>query len=107
MDISALSSTELKALAEKVKVELKSRERGEIENARAQILAIARNMGVPVQDLIEKRTTSPVRLKSGTVLAVQFRDPHDVTKQWNGRGRPPAWIKEWQAAGNSIDRLRV
>lgn len=102
MDLSNLPLAELRNLQESIKQELKAREQNEVDKARAQILAIAQSVGVPLKELM----AAGRRAKTGTV-AVQYRNPNDAAQQWTGRGRQPKWVKEWTGAGKSLDLLRV
>ena len=102
MDLSNLPVADLRNLQESIRQELKKREQQDVDKARAQILAIAQSVGVPLKDLM----AASVRAKTGTV-AVQYRNPNDAAQQWTGRGRQPKWIKEWMAAGKSLDSVRV
>jgi DNA-binding protein H-NS len=102
MDLSNLSVPELRKLEEKIKQELKKRERQDIVKAREQILAIAQSVGVPLKELL----AGGARAKTGSV-AVRFRNPSDQSQQWTGRGRQPKWVKDWLESGKSLDLLRV
>jgi DNA-binding protein H-NS len=102
MELSNLSVAELRSLQDSIKMELRSREQAEITKAREQILAIAKSVGVSVNELVG----GSVRAKSGPV-AVQYRNPSDQSQQWTGRGRQPKWIKAWIEAGKSLDAVRV
>ena len=104
MDLSNLSASDLRALQENIKQQLKKREQQEITSAREQIMAIAQSVGVSLSDLINgiKR---PQKEKS--TVAVQYRNPDDMTQEWTGRGRQPKWIKAWIDAGKSLDLVRV
>lgn len=102
MDLSNLSTTELRSLQEKIKVEMKKRESQDLAKAREQIMAIAQSVGIPLKELI----AANVRVKTGSV-AVRYRNPGDATQQWTGRGRQPKWVKEWVDSGKSLDLLRV
>lgn len=102
MDLSNLPVADLRNLQESIRQELKKREQQEVDKARAQILAIAQSVGVPLKDLM----AAGVRAKTGPV-AVQYRNPDDATQQWTGRGRQPKWIKELVGSGKSLDSVRV
>jgi len=106
MDLSNMSSADLRNLQEQVKRELKQREGQDLAKAREQILAIAQSVGVPLKDLVGGG--APVRSgrKTGAV-APRYRNPADVTQQWTGRGRQPKWVKEWLDAGKDIAGLKV
>lgn len=102
MELSNMSIGELRELQEKIKQEMKQRERQDLVKAREQILAIAQSVGLPLKDLL----AGGVRAKTGTV-AVRYRNPNDSAQQWTGRGRQPKWVKEWLDSGKLIDLLRV
>jgi DNA-binding protein H-NS len=99
MDISSFSLAELKTLQEQIKQEMKKREHDEMSKARDQIFAIARNIGVPLKDIIG----NPVQFKAA--VPVRYRHPDNASLQWTGRGRQPGWIKDWMASGKSLDLI--
>lgn len=102
-DLSKLSAADLRKLQEEIKQVLKEREHEERSKAREQILAIAQSAGIPLKDLLGGATRS----SKGSTVAVRFRHPSNGSQQWTGRGRQPAWVKEWINAGKSLDDLRV
>lgn len=102
MDLSKLSSADLRALQEQVKKELKKREHEEVAKAREQIIAIAQSVGIPLKELI----STGVRAKNGPA-AVRYRHPADASLHWAGRGRQPKWVKDWVESGQPLDALRV
>jgi DNA-binding protein H-NS len=102
MELSNLSISELRKLEEKIKQEMKKRERQDMVKAREQILAIAQSVGVPLKDLM----ASGARAKASEAQA-RYRNPDDESQQWTGRGRQPKWVKDWLGSGKSLDLLRV
>jgi DNA-binding protein H-NS len=104
MDLSNMSSAQLRDLGKQLERELKKRESEDRTKAREQILAIAQSVGVPVKELIGNGLRGG---KSGGTVAARFRNPADASQQWTGRGRQPKWVKEWVDAGKSIDGLRI
>lgn len=104
MDLSNMSSADLRKLQEQVTRELKRRESQDLAEARERILAIAQSVGMPVKDLIGGGAGS--RGKTGSV-APRYRNPADSSQQWTGRGRQPKWVKEWLEAGKDISGLKV
>ena len=52
MDLSNMSSADLRNLQEQLKRELKKRESQDLAKAREQIQAIAQSVGVPLKDLV-------------------------------------------------------
>jgi DNA-binding protein H-NS len=106
MDLSNMSSADLRNLQEQVKRELKQREGQDLAKAREQILAIAQSVGVPLKALVGGAATARSGRKTGSV-APRYRNPADESQQWTGRGRQPKWVKEWLDAGKDIAGLKV
>ncbi|MYM93708.1 H-NS histone family protein [Duganella vulcania] len=105
MDLSNMSSADLRNLQEQVKRELKQRESQDLAKAREQILAIAQSVGVPLKELVGSGSGG-TRAKTGSV-APRYRNPADPSQLWTGRGRQPKWVKEWVDAGKDIAGLKV
>ena len=108
MDLSNMSSADLRNLQEQVKRELKQREGQDLAEARKKIFAIAESVGVPLKELVGGAGPGTARggKKTGTV-APRYRNPADESQQWTGRGRQPKWVKEWVDAGKDIAGLKV
>ena len=106
MDLSGLSVAELRALQDEIKQTLKDREQQELTKAREQILAIAQNAGISLQDLLGAGSRSKSSAPKAKV-AVCYRHPSDANLQWTGRGRQPKWVQEWVASGQTLDAIRV
>ena len=52
----------------------------------------------------KKIADKPVK-KPAVIL---YRHPENAALTWTGgRGRPPKWIKDWEAAGRSREEVRV
>ncbi|HWW73333.1 MAG TPA: H-NS histone family protein [Duganella sp.] len=106
MDLSNMSSADLRSLQEQLKRELKQRESQDLAEAREKIFAIAESVGVPLKELVGAATTARGGKKTGSV-APRYRNPADASQQWTGRGRQPKWVKDWLDAGNDIAGLKV
>lgn len=105
MELSGLSSADLRALQEQIKQELKKREQQDLLKAREQIMAIAQSVGVPLKELMGGQAR--VAKVGGAKVAVRYRHPADASLQWTGRGRQPKWVQDWLASGQSLDALKV
>lgn len=107
MDLSKLNLAELKDLQAQVGVEMKNREKSDMEKARADINAIAQGLGLSLKDLLgTSESKGNVRKPTGKV-AVQYRNPQDATQEWTGRGRQPGWVKELLASGKNLMSAKV
>ena len=106
IDLSKLSLAEIRSLQEQLVEEMARREQEEVAKAREQILAIAKNVGLPLKELIgDGGQAKPGKARAKA--AARYRHPSDASLQWGGRGRQPQWVKDWISSGKSIDTLRV
>lgn len=105
-DLSGYNLSELKGLQFEIEKEIKERQRQEVKEARERILAIAQDLGVPVEELL---AGSGTKAKGGTGKKVQaqYRNPQDEAQTWTGRGRQPKWVAEALSGGKSLDDLRI
>lgn len=107
MDLSGLSLTDLRALQEQIKQEIKKREHDDVIKAREQIMAIAQSVGIPLKELMGAHGRAA---KAGAVVAkvaVRYRHPANASLQWTGRGRQPKWVQDWLVSGQPLDALKV
>lgn len=107
MDLSKLNMAELIDLQAQVVLEMKGREKLEVEKALNDIKAIAESLGMSLKDLLGNTETKvKVRRPTGKV-AVQYRNPQDASQEWTGRGRQPSWVKELLASGKNLLSAKV
>ena len=104
MDLSKLTSAQLRDLQEQLKAELKQRASQDRSEALEQIHAIARSVGLPLKELLG---AAPVRSGRTGPVAARYRNPADASQQWTGRGRQPKWVKDWVDGGNDIAGLKI
>ncbi len=102
MDLSGYSIEQLRELKKDIDKEMASRRKENAKRAQQEIKKIAESYGFNLSDLMGGQ---PVRARSKA--KAQFQNPSDTTQTWSGRGRKPAWVKEWEAAGKSLEDLRI
>lgn len=103
MDLSNYSTPELNQLKKDIDKELNKRRRQDVKQAQKELKEVADKYGLAVSDLVPANAGKSGG-RSGTI---RFRHPEDPNKGWSGRGRKPAWIKDWEARGRSVEELRV
>jgi len=103
MDLSQHNSQELQQLKKDIDKELRRRHKQDVKEAQKELKSVADRYGLSVSDLVSGSGTKAPK----PAASVRFRHPEDPSKGWSGRGRKPAWIKEWEAEGKSLDDLRV
>lgn len=103
MDLAKLSLDDLKKLQKDIVQTIETREKQTMIDAREKILAIAKEMGVSVSDLVGNgKPIKPVQK-----VAAQYRSTKDDKLEWSGRGRMPNFIKEELASGKTLEDLRI
>lgn len=105
-DLSSYNLSELKGLQHDIEKEIKSRQKGDLEKARQQILAIAQEAGVSVDELLASSSKKANKGKGQKVQA-QYQNPADKAQTWSGRGRQPKWVAEGIAGGKTLADFRI
>jgi DNA-binding protein H-NS len=105
-DLSNYTLGELKGLHFEIDNEIKARQQQEVRKAREQILAIARDSGLSVEDLLAN--TGAKSKPGGRAKAPpRYQNPADNAQTWTGRGRKPKWIAEGLANGKTLEEFRI
>lgn len=102
IDLAGYTLGELKGLQHDVERAIKDRQQQEVQRAREQILAIAKEAGVSVEDLLGNPGTKPKK-KDGKKVEPKYQNPNDTSQTWTGRGRQPKWMAEALANGKKPD----
>lgn len=105
-DISKLTVTELKSLTSEAHALIEAKKEQELEAAYQQVLQIASDNGVTVEELLSRGGKSP---KSGTrkPVAPRYRNPDNQAETWTGRGKQPRWLAAKISTGASLDSFLI
>lgn len=106
IDLSSYNISELKELQHGIDQEIKNRQLGDLAKARQQILSIAQDVGVTVEELLAVGSKKSPRSK-GQKVEPQYHNPADEAQTWTGRGRQPKWIAEGIARGKQLADFRI
>jgi len=106
IDLSSYNLSALRDLQQHVEKEIKNRQQGDLAKARQQILAIAQEAGVSVQELLAGGSKGSNKGK-GQKVEAQYQNPADAAQTWTGRGRQPKWIAEGLANGKQLVDFRI
>ncbi|MBJ3764590.1 H-NS histone family protein [Maribius pontilimi] len=101
IDLSKLSLDELKKLQRDVTKAIGTYETRQRQNALAAVEAKAKEMGFSLSELTGKQKPSK------TISPPKYRHPENPSVTWSGRGRQPAWIKEWLEAGKPLEDFLI
>ena len=90
-DISNLSVEELKRLQAEAEVLIASKKDQAIEDAYNQIMTIADNVGLSLEQILE---FGAQKRKKSTRKAVEprYRNKNNPSDTWTGRGKQPRWL---------------
>ena len=98
IDLADYTLSELKGLQHDVERSIKDRQHQGLQKAREQILAIAKDAGVSVEELLGNGGATAKKAKSKRVES-KYQNPKDTSQTWTGRGRQPRWMTEAVADG--------
>ncbi|KAA8732348.1 H-NS histone family protein [Acinetobacter qingfengensis] len=105
-NIENLDINQLQELTQKAQelIELKKREK--VDDAYQQLLTIAEDVGLSLQELIEygQQSHKPTTKRS---VAPRYRNPADVNQTWTGRGKQPRWVVEALNSGKTLEDLLI
>ena len=92
-NLSRYNLSELKTLQRDIEKAIKTRQQEEVQQAREHILAIAKNAGFSVVELLTA-SSKKVMKESRPKAQPQYQNPADSSQTWAGRGCQPRWIAE-------------
>jgi DNA-binding protein H-NS len=121
-DLGSLSEDELTALARLVERELVERRDQKRKDFFLSIRAQAQALGVAPEELAAELARKPGRAgserraadghaRNGTdrrmTVAPKYRNPHNPSQTWAGRGVKPRWMQALLAQGSSMEEFRI
>ena len=106
LDISNLTVAQLKHLTNEAVALIEAKKEQELDAAYKQVLQIASDHGVSVEELLARGTKSS---KSTTrkPVAPRYRNPDNQQETWTGRGKQPRWLAAKIAAGAKLDSFLI
>jgi len=105
MNLTKYSSQELRQLKQDIDKELKKRRKDEVKLAQKELKSVAERYGFSLSELLAAQAGKAS--EAGAKGGAKYQHPEDAGKTWSGRGRKPAWVKDWEGRGRSIEDLRV
>lgn len=99
IDLSALPVEDIQRLIKEAPLELERRRKLAKQMLYAKFEALARESGFTVAELLGEGAAR----MNGKVA--KYRHPEQRELGWNGRGNKPGWVKNWLAAGGTMEQL--
>jgi DNA-binding protein H-NS len=106
IDLSDYTLSELKGLQHDIEKEIKLRQQQDLQKARKEILAIAQEAGISVEELLAINAKK-AKKEGGKKVKPQYQNPADGSQTWTGRGRQPRWLADAIAKGKTLDDFRI
>lgn len=109
-DISKLSYTELRALAEQAKQAAEAKRVEEIKVLADAYAKKSTAAGFSIEEAIEalKPYLPATKRKYGKSTAeAKYRDPANAENTWSGKGKHPRWLTDYLAAGKTKDDFLI
>ena len=116
MDLSTLSVGELQKLAARIEKEIESRNKKKRGQAMEEIKSIVAKYGLKLGEVMGQPAARKPRVGAKKIAdkpskkqaAILYRHPENPALTWTGgRGRPPKWIKDWEASGRNREEARI
>lgn len=104
--IQTLSIHELSGLTNFITEVMTVKKDEELEKALQPLNELADTLGIPISELLNKKSTT--KRKSKEELVPTHRDPNNPSNTWSGRGQRPKWLREELAKeGVSLDDFLI
>lgn len=104
IDLSSMSVGELQDLIKQAGVEIASKEKLKIKEARDKISAIAQEYGVMLDEILKV----PAKVRASRAKAApKYRNPKNPGQTWAGRGRKPAWLEAELKKGAKLESYLI
>lgn len=105
-DISNLSVEELKRLQVEAEALIASKKDQAVEDAYQQILDIADNVGLSIEQILEFGAT---KRKKSTRKSVEprYRSKKNSADTWTGRGKQPRWLVAELESGAKLEDFLI
>jgi len=105
VDISGLSSSELKELIKDANGQLDAKAEQEKASLRSEVESLVKARGFTMAELYGDRISKASKPK--TKLPPTHHDPQNPSNTWTGRGRKPRWLVKALEGGGSIDDFKI
>ena len=105
-DISNLSVEELKKLQVEAEALIASKKDQAVEDAYQQIVDIADNVGLSIEQILEFGAT---KRKKSTRKSVEprYRSKKNPSETWTGRGKQPRWLVAELESGAKLEDFLI
>ncbi len=105
IDITAFSIQQLRELEEQAQQRIRQLEEESRQKALAKMEKAATEVGMTPFELLQYFGLAGRTPSKPKAAAAKYRNPQNPDETWAGRGRKPAWVEAWLAAGKDLAEL--
>jgi DNA-binding protein H-NS len=105
LDLTPYSIEELEALGADVQKRIAELRQEKRRQAFQQLDSIAKELGLSKDDLAARYARASRARPNGP--GPQYANPANPEQTWTGKGRKPAWVRDYLKAGKSLEDLRL
>ena len=104
MDLSGISTAELRELQVKIPKEIERRSKDEKAKLLKDMEAMAKERGYSLDELVGSESAAK---KPRQTVAPKYCNPQSPEITWSGRGIQPKWVKAHLENGGSLEQLKI
>lgn len=105
IDIGGLSVAQLEKLIDDARARIDSLKKQQFVDLRRRLEAEAREAGFSIEELFSGR--APRAAVAKREVAPKYRNPHNGSQTWTGRGKQPIWVRDALASGVKLEDLLI
>ena len=110
-NLDKLTLAELTALKSKVEAAIITRKETEKSEALTKIRALAAESGFTLEELVKvprkPRGSGTEKSDKRSAVSPKYAPPENPGSTWTGRGKPPKWLAEMEAAGRKREEFLI
>lgn len=110
INLTEMTLSELQEHLDAVKQAIQARKESDKAIAKKAVTDKAKELGFSLEELFgSKRTRSTKEALTDGRASVEpkFAHPDNASVTWTGRGKPPKWVTEYEASGQSREDLLI
>jgi DNA-binding protein H-NS len=104
VDLSSYSLDELRKLSNRVEQEIERQRKSKVLTIRTKMEELASTLGMTVEEVVNQEK----KKRNAKIMShPKYRNPHDPSQTWAGRGKRPRWLQQALQKGAQLDDFVV
>jgi DNA-binding protein H-NS len=106
-NLKDMSEEELASLINSAQKTLNERNAAKRKEVTAKIKDLAASVGLSVELTEIESDKATENLRKGRKVSVKYRDPHNQSNEWTGRGMQPKWLRKFIEQGHTLEEFAI